>query len=64
LKRLPAYLFARINALTYKKRRSGDDVIDMSMGNPTDPPSDLVIEKLCEAARDPKNTAIARRWAS
>ena len=55
MKRLPTYLFARINALTYQKRRSGDDVIDMSMGNPTDPPSDLVVEKLCEAARDPKN---------
>ncbi|HEV2969965.1 MAG TPA: aminotransferase class I/II-fold pyridoxal phosphate-dependent enzyme [Pirellulales bacterium] len=55
MKRLPAYLFARINQLTYQKRRAGDDVIDMSMGNPSDPPSDLVIEKLAEAARDPKN---------
>jgi alanine-synthesizing transaminase len=55
MKRLPTYLFARINKLTYEKRRAGDDVIDMSMGNPTDPPSDLVIEKLAEAARDPKN---------
>ena len=25
------------------------------MGNPSDPPQDLVIEKLAEAARDPKN---------
>ncbi len=55
MKRLPVYLFARINKLTYDKRRAGDDVIDMSMGNPSDPPSDVVIEKLCEAARDPKN---------
>ncbi len=55
MKRLPAYLFARINQLTYQKRRAGDDVIDMSMGNPSDPPSDVVIEKLAEAARDPKN---------
>ena len=46
VKRLPAYLFARINDLTYQKRRAGDDVIDMSMGNPTDPPSEMVIEKL------------------
>ncbi len=35
MKRLPGYLFARINQLTYQKRRAGDDVIDMSMGNPT-----------------------------
>ena len=55
LKRLPAYLFARLNQLMYQKRRAGDDVIDMGMGNPTDPPADMVIEKLAEAARDPKN---------
>ena len=54
--RLPPYLFARINALSsIKKRRAGDDVIDLGMGNPSDPPQDLVIEKLAEAARDPSN---------
>ena len=55
VKRLPPYLFARINKLMYQKRRAGDDVIDLGMGNPTDPPQDQVIEKLVEAARDPKN---------
>ena len=55
MSRLPPYLFGRINALFYKKRRAGDDVIDLGMGNPTDPPQDLVIEKLVEAARDPTN---------
>ncbi len=55
VKRLPPYLFARINKLLHEKRRAGDDVIDMGMGNPSDPPQDLVIEKLAEAARDPKN---------
>ena len=55
MKRLPAYLFARINQLMYQKRRAGDDVIDLGMGNPTDPPADLVIEKLAEAAHDPRN---------
>ncbi len=55
MKRLPAYLFARLNQLMYQKRRAGEDVIDMGMGNPTDPPADMVIEKLAEAARDPKN---------
>ena len=51
MSRLPPYLFGRINALLYKKRRTGDDVIDLGMGNPSDPPQDLVIEKLVEAAR-------------
>jgi alanine-synthesizing transaminase len=55
MKRLPAYLFARLNQLMYQKRRAGEDVIDMGMGNPTDPPADMVIEKLGEAARDSKN---------
>ena len=55
VKRLPPYLFARINRLMYEKRRAGDDVIDLGMGNPSDPPEELVIEKLAEAARDPKN---------
>lgn len=49
---LPPYLFARINQLRDQKRRAGADVIDMAMGNPSDPPSEMVIEKLCEAARD------------
>jgi len=53
--RLPPYLFGRINALLYSKRRAGDDVIDLGMGNPSDPPDDQVIEKLAEAARDPRN---------
>ncbi|MFV1968388.1 MAG: aminotransferase class I/II-fold pyridoxal phosphate-dependent enzyme [Pirellulaceae bacterium] len=53
--RLPPYLFGRINALLYEKRRAGHDVIDMGMGNPSDPPPGLVIEKLAEAARDEGN---------
>ncbi len=59
VRRLPPYLFAQINKLKYQKRRAGDDVIDLGMGNPSDPPQDLVIEKLAEAARDPKNHGYA-----
>ena len=55
VKRLPPYLFAQINKLMYQKRRAGDDVIDLGMGNPSDPPHDLVVDKLAEAARDPKS---------
>ena len=56
---LPPYLFARINQLTYQKRRAGNDVFDMSMGNPSDPPSQRVIDKLSEAANDPRNHGYA-----
>ncbi len=53
--RLPPYLFGRLNALKLAKRQQGADIIDLGMGNPSDPAPDLVIEKLCEAARDPRN---------
>ena len=52
---MPPYLFAQINRLMYEKRRAGGDVIDLGMGNPSDAPQEKVIEKLAEAARDPKN---------
>ena len=55
VKRLPPYLFARINALKLEKRQAGADVIDLGMGNPSDPPEQLVIEKLAEAAHDERN---------
>ena len=55
MRRLPPYLFGRINGILYQKRRAGDDVIDLGMGNPAEPPQELVIEKLVEAARDPRN---------
>src|SRR3984885_3470420 len=38
ISRLPPYLFARINKMKYDKRVAGVDIIDLGMGNPTDPP--------------------------
>ncbi len=55
IKRLPPYLFSRINALKAAKRHAGHDVIDLGMGNPIDPSPDFVIDKLSEAAHDPRN---------
>ena len=53
--RLPPYLFARINALKLVKRQQGADIIDLGMGNPSDPTPRIVVDKLCEAAKDPRN---------
>ena len=53
--RLPPYMFGQINALLYEKRRAGHDVIDLGMGNPSDPPQPQVIEKLSAAATDPRS---------
>ncbi len=53
--RLPPYMFGRINNSLYQKRRAGDDVIDLGMGNPSDPPDPAVIQKLADAAADEGN---------
>ncbi len=55
IKRLPPYLFGRLNALKLAKRQGGADIIDLGMGSPTDPAPDIVVEKLCEAAKDPRD---------
>jgi len=51
---LPPYLFGMINKMKMDKRRKGDDVIDLGMGNPMDPAPDAVIDKLINVAKDPK----------
>jgi alanine-synthesizing transaminase len=53
--RLPPYLFAQLNALKQAKRQAGADIIDLGMGNPSDGAPQIVVDKLCEAARDPRN---------
>jgi len=55
IKRLPPYVFAIVNALKYEARRQGDDIIDLGMGNPDLPAPKHIVEKLCEASRNPKN---------
>ena len=52
---LPPYLFGMINKMKMEKRRNGDDVIDLGMGNPMDATPEAVIEKLVEVAKDPKS---------
>jgi alanine-synthesizing transaminase len=55
LRRLPPYLFGRLNAMKYQLRRAGADIIDLGMGNPKDPTPPPIVEKLCEAVHDPRN---------
>ncbi|MFO7958511.1 MAG: aminotransferase class I/II-fold pyridoxal phosphate-dependent enzyme [Candidatus Brocadiia bacterium] len=52
--KLPEYIFGRLNAAKMERRRRGEDVIDLGMGNPTDPTPEPIIEKLMEAVQDPK----------
>jgi len=55
IRRLPPYLFKRIDELKYRLRREGKDVIDFGMGNPTDPSPKPVVDKLIEVVRNPRN---------
>jgi len=52
---LPPYVFAIINELRDDARHAGDDVIDLGFGNPDIPSPDIAVEKLAEAARNPRN---------
>ncbi len=55
VRQLPAYLFGQLNKLKRERRRQGFDVIDLGMGNPNDPTPKRIVDKLCEAVRDPRN---------
>jgi len=55
LESLPPYLFAEIDAAKRKARAEGRNIIDLGVGDPDIPTPSFVIEKLYEAARDPKN---------
>ncbi len=53
MKRMPPYVIAEVNAMRHAARLSGQDIIDLGMGNPDQPPPQHVIDKLCEVAAKP-----------
>jgi alanine-synthesizing transaminase len=52
---LPPYVFAEVNQRKMAARRAGEDVVDLGFGNPDIPSSPMVVDKLIEAARNPRN---------
>ncbi len=52
---LPPYVFTIIDGLKIEARRAGEDVVDLGFGNPDLPSPDVAVEKLAEAARNPRN---------
>ena len=54
LKLLPPYVFEPIKKLTVAARAAGNDVVDLSMGNPDLSPPARVVDKLREAADRPR----------
>jgi alanine-synthesizing transaminase len=55
IKRLPPYVFAIVNDLKSKARARGEDIIDLGMGNPDQETPRHIVDKLVEAARNPRN---------
>jgi alanine-synthesizing transaminase len=53
IKRLPPYVFNITNELKMAARRAGEDIIDLSMGNPDGPTPKHIVDKLVEAAQRP-----------
>jgi len=51
IKRLPPYVFNITAELKMAARRRGEDIIDMSMGNPDGPTPQHIVEKLVEASQ-------------
>jgi alanine-synthesizing transaminase len=51
IKRLPPYVFNITNELKMNARRRGEDIIDLSMGNPDGPTPQHIVDKLVEAAQ-------------
>ena len=50
-------MLAEVNRRSHEVRRTGVDVIDLGFGNPDIPSPPVVVDKLVEAARNPKNHA-------
>ena len=51
IKRLPPYVFNITNELKMAARRRGEDIIDLSMGNPDGPTPKHIVDKLVEAVQ-------------
>ena len=53
--RLPPYVFNVVNDLKASARRAGEDIIDLGMGNPDLATPSHIVDKLTEAAENPRN---------
>ncbi len=53
IRRLPPYVFNITGELKMAARRAGEDIIDMSMGNPDGPTPKHIVDKLVESVQRP-----------
>jgi alanine-synthesizing transaminase len=54
IKRLPPYVFNVIGELKQAARARGEDIVDLSMGNPDQPTPKHIVDKMVEATQDPR----------
>jgi LL-diaminopimelate aminotransferase len=55
VEKLPPYLFVEISRKIAEKKAKGEEVISFAIGDPDIPTPQHIVERLCEAARDPVN---------
>ncbi|MFC2021395.1 LL-diaminopimelate aminotransferase [Chloroflexota bacterium] len=55
IENLPPYFFVEITRKIAEKKARGEDVISFAIGDPDIPTPPHVIDRLCQAARDPAN---------
>jgi alanine-synthesizing transaminase len=55
IQRLPPYVFNVVGELKHAARRAGEDIIDLSMGNPDGPTPPHIVQSLVESAQKPQN---------
>ncbi|MFN2613307.1 MAG: aminotransferase class I/II-fold pyridoxal phosphate-dependent enzyme [Actinomycetota bacterium] len=59
--RLPPYVLSVVTDLKAAARRAGEDIIDLGMGNPDLATPQRVVDKLAEAAQNPRNHRYSTR---
>jgi len=55
IKNLPPYLFVEITEKIAEKRAKGKDIVSFAIGDPDIATPPHIVERLCQAARDPVN---------
>ncbi len=55
IENLPPYLFVEITKKIAEKRAKGEDIVSFAIGDPDIPTPPHIIDRLCQAAKDPAN---------
>jgi len=55
IENLPPYLFVEINKKIAEKKARGEEIVSFAIGDPDIPTPAHIVDRLCEAAREPAN---------